>query len=402
MPPVGSFSGQEVKVQKVGIFQLSNYRFSPFARHLANLAPEFKRREVQLELVVTTSDGLDVVPESVRTFLIGQRLKSLKGLPRHYLAIPDLVSYLRSEAPDALICRGISFAIPALVARWFCKTKPLIIMTVHSNLDHDIKNKVYRSAFLMRWLAQIALKYCDQTVPVSDGIGRSYASLAGAADKLTTIHNPVVSSELLQAADAHTDDPWLAKGRKFRTLVMVGRFSPEKDHLTTFRALSILRTTEDVRLLLIGGGPLESQLAQFCADVGLSEFVRFLGRLENPYSYMRKADGLVLSSTTEGLPGVLIQAMAVGCPVVATDCPSGPAEVLENGRWGPMAPVGDHVALASAIARMLSCPIEGTLLAKRAAAFSAEASVAKMLGLIEDLRGQAPGKNAVTRAARQR
>jgi glycosyltransferase involved in cell wall biosynthesis len=372
-------------LRKVAIFQLSNYRYSPFARHLANIAPEFERREIQLDLLLSASEDVETAPPTVRPRVLGQWCTRIPRLPRHYLAIFELAAYFRKEAPDAVICRGVPFAVPALVARAMASSKPVIVMTLHSNLHHDIGNGIYRSSFMLRWLARFALACCDHAVPVSEGIRDSYSGLTKDQTKFTTIHNPVVSDSLLVAGAAEAPDPWLAEGRAFRTLLIVGRLAPEKDHATALRALGLLRATDDVRLLVIGGGPLLEQLEEQARQVGVQDAVRFLGRLENPYAYMRKAHALVLSSRTEGLPGVLIQAMAMGCPVVATDCHSGPREILEGGKWGPLVPVGDDQSLAAAIRRVLAAPPPPELLKRRAQEFSARASSEKLLSLIWEL-----------------
>lgn len=370
---------------KVAIFQLSNFRYSPFARHLANIAPEFARRGVRLDLLLSASEDAEAAPRSVRVRVLGQWLAGMHRLPRHYLAVFELVSYFRNEAPDAVICRGVPFAIPALMARALSPRKPILVVTLHSNLHHDIKNGIYRSSSILRWLARIALARCDQVVPVSEGIRDSYSGLSKDETKFAVIHNPVVSEALLKDAALEISDPWLVEGRVFRTLVIVGRLAPEKDHITALRALALLRRSDDVRLLVIGGGPLLQQLEAAAFNLGVQDAVRFLGRLDNPYAYMRKADALVLSSQTEGLPGVLIQAMAVGCPVVATDCQSGPAEILESGKWGPLVPVGDQQALATAIRSVLVAPLSPELLRGRALEFSASSSSERVLSLIADL-----------------
>lgn len=375
-----------MNVKKAAIFQLSNYRYSPFARHLANIAPEFQKRGVQLDLLVSAPEGMDAVPESVRSIVLGQFFPWLKRAPRHYFGVFELAAYFKRERPDAVICRGVSFAVPALIARMLASHKPVLVMTLHSDLHSDISNKVYRSAFMLRRLARIAVLRCDRSVPVSDGIRQSYLGLSAGGDKkLTTIYNPVVSDELLAASRAEVHDAWLDEGRNFKTLVMVARLAPEKDHATTFKALARIRRSQDVRLLVIGGGPLLEHLRSNATELGIGEAVRFLGRLENPYAFMRQADALVLSSTTEGLPGVLIQAMAVGCPVVAADCPWGPAEILEGGKWGPLVPVGDPEALADAILDVLFDPPPREALERRAREFSATASVDKLLALMDSL-----------------
>lgn len=379
----------EASLKKVAVFQLSNFRYSPFARHLANLAPEFLRRGVQVDLLVAHPDGMDVLPASVRGFVLGQAFARWRKIPRHYVAIFELAAYFRRESPDAIICRGISFAVPALLARALVPNKPVVILTLHSDLAHDVKNKVYRSSFMLRWLARFAIHHADRTASVSDGVRTSYAGLSRRGDaRSCTIHNPVVSQALVASAECDVSDPWLAGDRPFRTVLMVARLAPEKDHVTAFKALALLRQKEDIRLLVVGGGPLLDELVGVARELEIEQAVRFVGRQDNPQALMRQADVLVLSSTTEGLPGVLIQAIAVGCPVVATDCPWGPAEILEGGKWGPLVPMGDPEALAAGIRTALDRPVARHLLVERGRDFSAAASVEQFLDLIQRAKAE--------------
>ena len=156
--------------------------------------------------------------------------------------------------------------------------------------------------------------------------------------------------------------------------------SPQKDYETLLRAFSVARTNCDLRLMILGEGELRSNLEALIEQLGLKEDVALPGFTENPFAYMRQADMFVLSSGFEGLPTVLIEAMACGAPVVSTDCPNGPAEILENGKWGRLVPVGDANAFAQA---MLDSPDDsGPSPIERAADFSVDKSADAFLSLL--------------------
>jgi glycosyltransferase involved in cell wall biosynthesis len=171
----------------------------------------------------------------------------------------------------------------------------------------------------------------------------------------------------------------------------VGSLSARKDYPTLVRAFARLRAERDCRLVILGeaGSPKKTQeqraeLVALAASLGVADDVDVAGFVANPFAYMARASVFVLSSAFEGLPGALIQAMACGCPVVSTDCPSGPAEILDGGRFGALVPVGDDHAMAAAIAAALERPIAAATLRERAAMFSVERAVDRYVDLMLD------------------
>jgi len=371
-----------MQIKRIAIFQLDNYEYSPFSRNLFNFAPEFINRGIALDLITSSSSGMNNLPDNVSGYVIGRRWPKMRLIPRHYLGIPDLVRFIRDNKPDVLLARGLAFAIPAIFAAKLAGEKTKIVMTLHVALSNDIQKRTHRSWFLMPYLARFAINSCAATVAVSKGVANDYADLARVQlQKINVVYNPVVNLALLECAKLPIDDPWFDEDRKHKTLLAVGRLAPEKDYPTLFKALAILRKSEDVRLLIIGDGALRDSLTALVESLDLTDAVRFVGRKENPYAYMSKADALVLTSQFEGLPGVLIQALAVGCPVVSTDAVSGPREILEAGKWGPLCPVGDFACVAKAIKSVLTKPISRDELQQRGAFFNATRYANDMLKL---------------------
>jgi len=166
------------------------------------------------------------------------------------------------------------------------------------------------------------------------------------------IYNPVVTPSLKSLATAPVDHPWIGTNQPPLVLA-VGRLTAQKDYPTLLRAFAKVRSRRNCRLIILGEGELRDSLEALTSQLGIADSVQLPGFADNPFAWMSKASLFVLSSAWEGLPNVLIQAMACGTPVVSTDCPSGPAEILENGKWGRLVPVGDEVALAEAMDRAL-------------------------------------------------
>ncbi|NJK80391.1 MAG: glycosyltransferase, partial [Chloroflexaceae bacterium] len=199
-----------------------------------------------------------------------------------------------------------------------------------------------------------------------------------------SVYNPTITPELIEHSHAPLDDPWLtAPERPVPVVLGVGRLVPNKDFANLIQAVALVRQQRPLRLLILGEGDERPRLEALVQRLGLSDAVRMPGYVTNPYAYMRRADLFVLSSANEGLPGVLIEAMACGAPVVATDCATGPREILTGGQYGRLVPVGDSTALAAAIVATLDHPQPAEQLQERAALFSAERAVGAYLELAQ-------------------
>ena len=173
--------------------------------------------------------------------------------------------------------------------------------------------------------------------------------------KIRTLYNPVVDPGLPGRADAALDHPWFAPGEP-PVLLGIGRLHPQKDFATLLRAFAQVRAVRAARLLILGEGEEREALEALVAELGVAADVALPGFAANPYAYLSRAGAFVLSSRWEGLPTVVIEALACGAPVVSTDCPSGPDEILQGGRLGALTPVGDDAALARAILDTLAAP----------------------------------------------
>jgi glycosyltransferase involved in cell wall biosynthesis len=219
------------------------------------------------------------------------------------------------------------------------------------------------------WLARRFYPWADTVVAVSAGVADDLAECIGLSRaRITVIPNPVVSDDLDALAGAAVEHPWLAPGQP-PVLLAAGRLTAQKDFPTLLRAFARLVPRRDLRLVILGEGPDRAALMADIETLGLAERVDLPGFDDNPFRWMSRARLFLLSSAWEGLPGVLIQAMACGTPVVSTDCPSGPREVLDDGRFGPLVPVGNAQALAAAIEQTLDAPLPAAALQERAAQY---------------------------------
>jgi glycosyltransferase involved in cell wall biosynthesis len=198
--------------------------------------------------------------------------------------------------------------------------------------------------------------WADNVVAVSTGVAQDLLhTIHLPSAKVQTIYNPAVNSQFYEDANCPLDDPWFTHAAP-PVVLGVGRLHRQKDFSLLIRAFSLIRKERSVRRMILGEGEDRPALEALVKDLGLEEDVALPGFVENPYRYMKAAAVFALSSRWEGFGLVLVEAMAVGTPVVSTDCPSGPAEILEGGKWGRLVPVGDAHVLAGAIISALDDP----------------------------------------------
>jgi glycosyltransferase involved in cell wall biosynthesis len=310
---------------------------------------------------------------------------------RHLPHLPGLVRYLRAERPDALFA---AMSMPNLLAVWarrLASVPTRVLVSEHNTLSAMLGgSRRWRDRHLPRLLGH-AYQLADGIVAVSDGVADDLARQSGLPRaRIATVYNPVITPELATMASQPVAHRWFLPAAP-PVVLGVGSLSPRKDFLTLVRAFARLRKQRACRLVILGqaGSPKKTEeqraeLMALAATVGVAADVDLPGFVANPFAYMARAAVFVLSSAFEGLPGVLIEALACGCPVVSTDCPSGPAEILDGGRFGAMVPVGDDEAMAVAIAATLDHPIPSATLRARAEMFSVERAVDRYVDLMFD------------------
>jgi glycosyltransferase involved in cell wall biosynthesis len=229
----------------------------------------------------------------------------------------------------------------------------------------------------------------DVVVAVSNMLADDLCRVTGLQRSLvTTIYNPVVGKELVEKVRAPVEHPWFQPGQP-PVLLGCGRLTDQKDFPTLIRAFARVRALRPVRLVILGGAKDEDKCAERRAQLmavaealGVAADVELPGYVKNPYPFMARAGVFVLSSRFEGLPGALIQALACGCPVVSTDCPTGPHEILEGGRYGPLVPMGDDFRMADAIRAILDRPPPAAILRDRALSFAEDLAVKRYLEVL--------------------
>ena len=371
-------------------------------RMMVTLAGAFASRGHRVDLVLGRVEGNFVgdVPESVRVVDLGGRsvLTALPSLLRDPWnawplvpalvnlnppwvlgCLPALVRYLREERPDAMLSALNYTNITALWAHHLAGVPTRLVVSERNTLSVRAGREVKRRLRVLPRLVRRYYGWADGVVAVSAGVAEDLSQLTGIPrSSIRTTYNPVVGPEIAAQAAEALDHPWFAPAAP-PVLLAAGKLKPQKDFVTLLEAFALLRRRRPVRLVVLGEGPARRDLEARARALGIEDDVVLPGFVANPFAYMARSGVFVLSSAWEGLPGVLIQAMACGCPVVATDCPSGPAEILDKGEHRPLVPVGDARALSTAIESVLGNPPDPDRLRDRAQAFSVDNSVDRYL-----------------------
>jgi glycosyltransferase involved in cell wall biosynthesis len=298
-------------------------------------------------------------------------------------AIPGLVRHLHASPPAALLSAMSHANVVAAIAHFLSGSRARLVLSEHSHLSSSLAEYRGLRMRVIRALMPMTYRRADGIVVVSHGVSDDLLRhIPLQRSRVATIYNPVVGDRLRQLSEASPAHPWLSQS--IPVILAVGRLVPLKDFATLISAFAKLRQQRLVRLLILGEGEQRRALEAQVAKLGLTGDVSLPGFEPNPFPAMRAAKVCVVSSRYEGLANVLIEAMACGTRVVSTDCPSGPREILEGGRWGTLVPVGDPESLAAALAVTLDDPAPPNV-QERALAFTEEESVnryAEVLGLL--------------------
>ncbi|WP_310427147.1 glycosyltransferase [Chamaesiphon sp. VAR_48_metabat_135_sub] len=340
-----------------------------------NLLKGMVELNIPLDLVVADTEGpyLDQVPKGVRLVNL--------GTGRVFKAIPGLVKYLKETQPVALLSHMNHANLAAILARDLAGVKTKLVGVEHETLSAS-KSPLLRSKFLPLMM-RLLYPRADEIVGVSQGVSEDLdCELGFAPGTVKTIYNPVVDRDLTAKAAAPVEHPWFAAGSP-PIFLAVGRLSQQKDFANLIQAFALVRQRKAARLMILGEGETRSELEAQIETLGIGEDVSLPGFVQNPYAYMRNSTAFVLSSRWEGLPTVLIEAMACGCSVVATDCPSGPQEILAAGKYGLLVPIENATALADAMVQTLETPVDRAISIDRGMYFSADRAVSEYLKLFD-------------------
>jgi glycosyltransferase involved in cell wall biosynthesis len=349
-------------------------------RMVAQLLQGFVNEGRRVDLVLARARGgfIDQVPAAVNIVRLGTE--------HTYASLPALCRYLKRVRPRALLVAKHRAGIVAVLARKLCGYRGRLVLRLGTTVSAALQGRGHLRRVL--WFASMRRFYpaVDHIVAVSDGVRRDVLQITGLADeRISVIPNPVITPAMAELAREPVDHPWLQPGQP-PAILASGRYTRQKDFPTLIRAFAEVHKQRPCHLIILGRGNRDALHAyqRLAADLGVGDAISLPGFVTNPYAYVARAGLFVLSSLWEGSPNVLTEALALGVPVVATDCPSGPREILQDGEYGPLVPMGDAAGLASAMLAVLQTPPAADFLRQAVAAYHVEASA---LAYLEALDG---------------
>lgn len=340
-----------------------------------DLARAFAAAGHEIEFVLMTAIG-EFLPEARDQFgIVDLQASQARNVPM------ALARYLRVSRPDVLIANMWPLTSAAVAGRALSRQRCRLLLVDHSTLSRAYVSWGRIHNTMMRASMMATYPMADRVAGVSEGVARDVERLAGMSDhSVAVLHNPIPQRAMPdEQMTAQAEEFW--NGRPGERILTVGSLQGAKNHPLLLQAFAQLSRPRSI-LMFVGQGQDEPLLRALAQDLGVADRVVFAGFHPDPSPFYATADLFVLSSDYEGLPTVLIEALSFGLPVVSTDCPSGPAEILENGRWGRLTPVGDAQALARAMDEALSAPVDRDALKRRAADFSPEIAARKYLDLL--------------------
>lgn len=271
--------------------------------------------------------------------------------------VVGLTSYLIKQQPTILFS-SIHFnnitSVLAITLAKLAGVKSKLVVRQANSLEYQLKGYPFPIGILMYPLLRLAYKKADLIISPSKGLISDLTEFMKAEEsKIKLIYNPTVTADIYEKAQQKTNHPWFEQ-KSCPIILGAGRLKPQKDFITLIKAFArVKRNFQDAKLVILGEGGQREELENLVTQLGLEEDVDLIGFQKNPYSFIAKADVFVLSSIYEGLPNILIEALALKKKIVATNCPSGPAEILKFGEYGSLLPISSPFVLESAIAKAL-------------------------------------------------
>ncbi|MBC7236745.1 MAG: glycosyltransferase [Chloroflexi bacterium] len=317
-------------------------------RAAALLASALAERGYGVDMVLAQARGPFLARLSPRVCLVDLHARRLGT------SVVGLVKYLRRERPGVLLSMTVVADLVALAASRLAHRDTRMVVWLENDLYSGYtRPQLWQGRLAVRLLPRM-YRWADRLTAASRGVAESVARVSHLpVEAIRVIYNPVVTAEDLARAREPLEHPWFQEGQP-PVVLGVGRLHPQKDFATLLRAFALVRRQREARLVLLGEGPQRAFLENLARELGVEAEVHMPGFVENPFQYMARAGVFVLSSAWEGFGNVVAEALACGCPVVSTRCPSGPAEILDDGRYGHLVPVGEPEPMAEAILRALA------------------------------------------------
>jgi glycosyltransferase involved in cell wall biosynthesis len=342
-------------------------------RLVRHLVPAIARRNYVVDVLKVRKHGphFDDIPHSVNIVDM--------GASHVYSSIPAVIRYLKDIHPVAVLSDKDRVNRTALLAKCLAHVRTRLILSSGTTISIDLASRGAFERRLQRFSMKYLYPYADNVIVTSKGVADDMAAYTGLSrDRIEVVPCPVIPEALFHRQLPPPEHPWFFPGEP-PVILGAGELCERKDFGTLIKAFAKVRENRKCRLIILGKGKQEEALIKLAHALRVGNDVDLAGFKVDIYSYMAHASLFAFTSRWEGLGFVLIEALAVGTPVVSTDCPSGPREILADGRYGPLVPVGDAESLAQAIKKTLERPLPPELLQEAARPYEIERSTSSYL-----------------------
>lgn len=343
---------------------------------IAKLAEGMVQQGFEVDLLLIKAKGDHVAAISSNVNVIRLDCK------HSFYAVPKLIRYLRERKPCALLAAKHRAIKSAVLARLLSGQKTVVVGNIGTTVSGALEGKSALREWIWKLDTRLFYRLAHKVIGVSYGVQKDIQYFSKLPlERIPVVRYPVIDPGLYEKAGQPLDHPWF-DNQDIPVLVGSGRLTRQKDFPTLLRAFKRVLEDRPCRLIILGEGGDRPQLESLIQELGIKDHVELPGFVTNPYPYVDKASAFVLSSRWEGSPIVLTEALALGTPAVSTDCPSGPVETLDGGKHGPLVPMGDPQALATAILQTLDHPPPAQQLKNAVKEYNIETSARRHLEIM--------------------
>ena len=361
-------------------FFIARYSHSGVPLAQLRLAKAFLQRGYKIDFVIGyVPPGLTLPTD------LGFDILNL-AQPRTFKLLGPVVRMIRHNQPDVIFSAEDHLNLIVTLAVHLTGSRAKLSVSSRVTPYDTYSNRILSKGWVLKALNPLLWHRADALTCVSRDMVAQYKAIFGQT-KHQTAYNVIVNADLERKKSEHVDHPWF-DDLNIPVVISAGRLAVEKGYPDLIAAMKLVNQSMPVRLLMLGEGPMHAQLQHLIDEAGLQDRIQLLGYQANPYKYYARSRLFVLASYLEGLPNVLVEAMACGCAVVSTDCPTGPREVLQNLEVGRLVPMRSPQAMADAIAEMLEVLPDANLLKRAILPFTEDRVIAvhqQMLGLLLDM-----------------
>lgn len=356
-------------------FYIARYSHSGVPLAQIRLAKAFLRRGWNIEFLI------GYIPPHLEAPIIPDAKVINLDISRTYRLLYPIAKHIKQYQPDIIFSAEDHLNTIVSAAAMLARSKAKISASSRISPHRTYSNKLFSKEWALKHLNTAARRRIDVNVCVSKDMVKAYQEIFGETDH-QAIYNIAFDHDTSLKISEPINDPWITDN-SVPLIVTAGRLSPGKGFPDLINAVNILKSEMPIKLAILGEGESREELEKLIKSKELEETVRLLGFQSNPLKYFNKADVFVLSSYFEGLPNVLVEAMASGCTVVSTDCPTGPREVLQDGKFGELIPMHDPATMAKAIKRAINNPVAEDMIRQAITSFTEDYVIAKHLKALQ-------------------